>query len=195
MGYQAGKVAHPCTDPDCSCAQWQQLIARAARVWLGQVCFRPEVSMSPLPWQVAVADSRPGRAGRRPAGVCHPHQFIHRIWAESQGGCEGCPGHHPHQGRRPLRHAGLWKLPLPHCAGEKELRGGVAALGFVFKDAWRNQNHTYPPEPQLLRFTKGCFSLEGFTVLEAPARKEEFPLLTGLTLAQEISIGLPLAWK
>lgn len=75
-----------------------------------------------------------GRAGRRPAGVCHPPPVHPPDLRRDHGeGAERCPGHHPHQGEAAPRHAGLLETSVPlSSAGEKELRGGDGCFGFVF---------------------------------------------------------------
>ena len=103
-------------------------------MWLGQVCFRPQVTVSPLPWQVAVANLGEAVQDADLLVFVIPHQFIHRI-------CDEITGRVPKDAlgitlikvRRPLAVRGLLGTSTPlSSVGEKELRGGDGCFGFVF---------------------------------------------------------------
>lgn len=90
--------------------------------------------MSPLPWQVAVANLGEAVQDADLLVFVIPHQFIHRI-------CDEITGRVPKDAlgitlikvRRPLATHGLLETSIPlSSAGEKELRGGDVCLGFVF---------------------------------------------------------------
>lgn len=90
--------------------------------------------MSPLPWQVAVANLGEAVQDADLLVFVIPHQFIHRI-------CDEITGRVPKDAlgitlikvRRPLATRGLLETSIPlSSAGEKELRGGDVCLGFVF---------------------------------------------------------------
>ena len=100
-------------------------------MWLGQVCFRPQVTVSPLPWQVAVANLSEAVQDADLLVFVIPHQFIHRI-------CDEITGRVPKDAlgitlikvRRPLAARGLLGTSAPlSSAGEKELRGGDKNTG------------------------------------------------------------------
>ena len=126
-------MAQPRTDPTVP-EHVAAADARSARACLGQGCFRPEVTASPSPWQVAVANLGEAVQDADLLVFVIPHQFIHRI-------CDEITGRVPKDAlgitlikvRQPLGTLGLRGACLPlSSAGEKELRGGGGCFGFVF---------------------------------------------------------------
>lgn len=133
LGCRVGRWHGPRTDPTVP-EHVAAADARSARAWLAQGCFRPEVTASPSPWQVAVANLGEAVQDADLLVFVIPHQFIHRI-------CDEITGRVPKDAlgitlikvRRPLATRGLRGTCLPlSSAGEKELRGGDGWFGFVF---------------------------------------------------------------